>query len=124
LLTGPEQPDSMENFFLRASYHSSPGNLNPLHKLYIPPSSIDVPANFPDVEMPQFLYGDRLRWKANHPTTDWGIVIGRFYSFAPHCRCWQWCYLIWLDPNSPSSDWLRADIAWEDDLEPFESELL
>jgi hypothetical protein len=114
----------MENFFLWASCHPFPGNLNPLHKLHIPPSSIDVPANFSDVEMPQFLYGDRLRWKANNPTTDWGIVIGRFYSFAPHCRCWRWCYLIWLDPNSLSSDWLRADIAWEDDLEPFESELL
>jgi hypothetical protein len=116
----------MENFFLRASSscHSFPSTLNPLNKLHIPPSFVDIPASFPDVEMPQFLYGDRLCWKTNNQTTDWGIVIGRFYSFAPHRRCWRWCYLIWLDPDSLSSAWLRADIAWEDDLEPLETELL
>lgn len=78
---------------------------------------LDLPANFPDVEIPRFLYGDRLRWIAKTDNTDWGTVIGRFYSFAPHACCWQWCYLIWLDPNSPSVTWVRADIAWEEDLE-------
>jgi hypothetical protein len=80
------------------------------------PSS-DLPTNFPDVEIPRFLYGDRLRWMADGEANDWGIVIGRFYRFAPHCDRWQWCYLIWLDPASPSSAWVRADIAWEDDLQ-------
>jgi hypothetical protein len=42
--------------------------------------------------MPRFLYGDRLRWIAHGETPDWGIAIGRFYSFAPHCRRWRWCY--------------------------------
>ncbi len=82
----------------------------------------DLPANFPDVEMPRFLYGDRLRWFSNGEPTDWGIAIGRFYSFAPHRYCWQWCYLIWLDADSPSAAWVQADIAWEDDLEPLETE--
>ncbi|NEQ46962.1 MAG: hypothetical protein F6K00_26840 [Leptolyngbya sp. SIOISBB] len=72
--------------------------------------------------MPRFLYGDRLCWKTQNDTTDWGIVIGRFYSFAPHRCHWHWCYLIWLDPDSPSAAWVKADIAWEDDLEPLETE--
>ncbi|WP_242036456.1 hypothetical protein [Leptolyngbya sp. FACHB-321] len=82
----------------------------------------DLPANFPDVEVPRFLYGDRLRWLSNGELTDWGIAVGRFYSFAPHRCCWHWCYLIWLDPDSPSAAWVQADIAWEDDLEPLEAE--
>lgn len=80
----------------------------------------DLPTAFPDVESPCFLLGDRLRWISNKETTDWGIAIGRFYSFAPHCEQWQWCYLIWLDPDSPSSAWVRADIAWEEDLEAYD----
>jgi hypothetical protein len=77
-----------------------------------------------DLSQPRFLYGDRLRWISNHDTTDWGVAIGRFYSFAPHCCRWHWCYLIWLDPDSPSTTWVKADIAWEDDLEPFDAEAM
>lgn len=95
---------------------------NPLSSLHLPAPTTDLPATFPDVEMPRFLYGDRLRWISNGETTDWGIAIGRFYSFAPHRCRWAWCYLIWLDPASPSSAWVTADIAWETDLEPLEAE--
>ena len=90
--------------------------LNPGH-LHLP-STTDLPAVFPHVEAPRFHYGDRLRWVPHGNATDWGLVIGWFYSYAPHSRRWQWCYLIWLDPASPSAAWVRADIAWEDDLEP------
>ena len=93
-----------------------------LASLQLSPPAADLPAIFPNVEVPRFLYGDRLRWISNHETTDWGIAIGRFYSFAPHCCRWCWCYLIWLDPYSPSSAWLNADTAWESDLEPLEVE--
>ena len=72
--------------------------------------------------MPRFLYGDRLCWMSDGEVTDWGTVIGKFYSFAPHYDRWRWCYLLWLDIDSPSSAWLTADIAWEDDLEPRERE--
>lgn len=82
-------------------------------------SSADLPAAFPNVETPRFQYGDRVRWISEKETSDWGITIGRFYSFAPHCDRWCWCYLIWLDSSSPSSAWVRADIAWEDDLETY-----
>ncbi|MBW4482094.1 MAG: hypothetical protein KME14_06095 [Tildeniella torsiva UHER 1998/13D] len=85
-------------------------------------ASTDLPATFPEVEVPHFLYGDRLCWTSNGETTDWGIVIGRFYGFAPHCYGWRWCYLIWLDVHSPSAAWVSADIAWEEDLEPLETE--
>ncbi|WP_242043574.1 hypothetical protein [Leptolyngbya sp. FACHB-671] len=93
-----------------------------LATLHLPPPPTDLPDTFPDVEMPRFLYGDRLCWLSNGETTDWGIAIGRFYSFAPHCCRWCWCYLIWLDPDSPSSAWVAADIAWEEDLQPLEAE--
>ena len=94
----------------------------PLTRLHLPPHASELPATFPDVEIPRFLYGDRLSWTTQNDTTDWGIVIGRFYSFAPHRCHWHWCYLIWLDTDSPSAVWVRADIAWEDDLEPLETE--
>jgi hypothetical protein len=88
----------------------------------LPPPTADLPATFPDVEMPRFLYGDRLCWICEGEVSDRGIVIGRFYSFAPHRCCWNWCYLIWLDPDSPSSAWIAADVAWEEDLQPVEAE--
>ncbi len=88
--------------------------------LAFPPPSIDLPANFPNVGTPRYLYGDKLRWIGDDHNTDWGVVSGRFYSFAPHHCTWTWCYLIWLDKLSPSSLWTVADIAWENDLEPLE----
>jgi hypothetical protein len=93
----------------------------PLASLQHAPTSTDLPAAFPNVEVPQFLYGDRLCWISDGEVTDWGIVIGRFYSFAPHYDRWRWCYLLWLDSNSPSAAWLCADVAWENDLKPFDS---
>ncbi len=89
-------------------------------KLHLPPPTEDLPVDFPDIETPRFSYGDRLCWKTNDTNTDHGTVIGKFYSFAPHCRRWRWCYLIWLDTNSPSAAWVRADTAWESDLQTFE----
>jgi hypothetical protein len=86
------------------------------------PSSTGLPANFPNVQTPRYLYGDKLRWIFDGDKADWGIVSGRFYSFAPHHGAWMWCYLIWLDKLSPSSPWTVADIAWEDDLEPADEE--
>ena len=86
------------------------------------PLSLDLPAKFPNVETPRYLYGDKLRWIGDDDKTDWGVVSGRFYSFAPHRGAWTWCYLIWLDKNSPSATRIVADIAWENDLEPVDEE--
>jgi hypothetical protein len=97
----------------------APGLIN----LKYPDASIELPANFSDVaKTPRFLYGDRLRWLSNESDTDWGIVIGRFYSFASHRCAWSWCYLIWLSKDCPSAAWTSADIAWEEDLEPMSEE--
>ena len=108
--------------YLNAIRHPPLDTFTPLTKLHLPSPATDLPTNFPDVEIPRFLYGDRLCWTAQGEITDWGTVIGRFYSFAPHGCRWHWCYLIWLDPDSPSAAWVRADIAWEGDLEPLETE--
>lgn len=83
----------------------------------IPQPSVDLPVSFPKVETPRFMDGDKLRWIPCGKDTDWGVVIGRFYGFAPHHYCWTWCYILWLDKNSPSAAWTVADIAWEEDLE-------
>lgn len=97
----------------------APGLIN----LKYPDASIELPANFPDIaKTPRFLYGDRLRWLSHESDTDWGIVIGRFYSFASDRCCWSWCYLIWLSKDSKSAAWTSADIAWEEDLEPISEE--
>ena len=93
-----------------------------LSNLPMPPPATALPLAFPAVERSRFLYGDRLRWLTNSQTTDWGVVIGSFYSFAPHRCNWHWCHLIWLDPDSPSAMWVTADMAWEDDLEPMVTE--
>lgn len=109
--------------YLDAIRRTAPEEVKPLNQLHLPPPAIDLPTDFPtNAEMPQFLYGDRLCWLSQGEITDWGIVIGRFYSFAPHRCRWCWCYLIWLDSDSPSVAWVRADIAWEEDLEPLETE--
>ncbi|HBL13656.1 MAG TPA: hypothetical protein DD379_20110 [Cyanobacteria bacterium UBA11162] len=64
-----------------------------------------------------FQIGDRIKWKAlSNCSSDWGIVIGRFYTYARHRLQWGWKYIIWLDENSPSSAWTVADTAWEEDL--------
>ena len=82
--------------------------------------SIDLPANFPNVQTPRYSEGDKLRWILDSDKIDWGVAIGRFYSFAPHRCAWMWCYLIWLDKLSPSYPWTVADTAWENDLELLE----
>lgn len=109
--------------YLNAIRHGSTDIPPSLVHLVFPPPSIDLPANFPNVQTPRYLYGDKLRWISEGDKTDWGVAISRFYSFAPHLCAWTWCYLIWLDKLSPSSPWTVADIAWENDLEPMEDAL-
>lgn len=86
--------------------------------------SIDLPVNFPDAQVPYFLYGDQLRWISDSGDTDWGVVVGRFYSFAPHRCCWMWGYLIWLNKDSPSATRKVTDTVWEEELKPLVMEEL
>lgn len=75
-----------------------------------------LPINFPNVKTPDYAEGKTVRWKSAIENSDWGIVLGRFYAYAPHRCCWAWKYVVLLDKNSPSSDWCVADVAWENDL--------
>jgi len=85
--------------------------------LQIPLPSIDLPAHFLKTITPRYQEGDRVRWRPISNTTDWGIVIGRFYT-QHHCQ-WTVYYIVKLDRNSPSAAWIVADTAWEEDLEPI-----
>jgi hypothetical protein len=38
---------------------------------------------------PWRMRSDKLRWIPDGERTDWGIAIGRFYSFAPHHCAWM-----------------------------------
>ncbi len=81
--------------YLNLIRHSNQDIVPGLINLKYPDASIELPANFPDVaKTPRFLYGDRLRWLSTQSDTDWGIVIGRFYSNASDRCGWSWCYLI------------------------------
>jgi len=109
--------------YLEMMRQGSKNDLTGSINLEFPPPSVDLPANFPDeAEPPRFLYGDKLRWIPVNGDSDFGTVIGRFYSFASHHCSWQWCYLIWLDKESPSAVLAVADTAWEEDLEPMVKE--
>lgn len=83
--------------------------------------SCKLTPNFADALTPRFLDGARVRWVAVDENREWGVVMGRFYAFALHLCSWTWRYVVWLDSDSPSAEWIVADTAWENDLEPMEA---
>lgn len=96
--------------------------LSELIQRELPRVRLELPTHFPNVPPPHLEDGTLVRWAfpdSNH--ADYGVVLGRFYNYAPHHQAWMWCYLIWLDKQSPSAAWIVADTAWEDDLEPLDS---
>ncbi len=84
------------------------------YEIQLPDSGL--PSNFPNVEMPHYAEGKTVRWKSALENSDWGIVLGRFYAYAPHLCRWTWKYVVLLDSNSPSEEWCVADVAWQNDL--------
>ena len=66
------------------------------------PLPADSPSFFLDAQLPRFPFGSVLRWipMDDCGLTDWGIVIGRYYGYAPESGRWMWCYLLLLDPDS------------------------
>ena len=75
-----------------------------------------LPINFPDVKTPDYAEGKKVRWKSAIENSDWGIILGHFFAYAPHLCRWTWKYVVLLDSNSPSEEWCVADVAWQDDL--------
>ncbi|HEY9602089.1 MAG TPA: hypothetical protein V6C85_10800 [Allocoleopsis sp.] len=102
--------------YLNAIRHGDSDVIFDPMKVEIPPPSIELPESFPDEATPRYQEGDRVRWRPLADTTNWGVVIGRFY--ARHLCRWTVGYLIRLDRDSPSAAWTVADTAWEEDLEP------
>ncbi|MDY7015666.1 MAG: hypothetical protein SVX43_19145, partial [Cyanobacteriota bacterium] len=90
------------------------------------PLPVDSPAFFLEAQPSRYKFGEVLRWipleDEEIALIDWGIVIGRFYGYAPERCRWMWCYLLLLDPDSPSARWCVVDTAWENDLERFDDE--
>lgn len=61
---------------------------------------LELPPNFPEqVSPPLFLLGDCLRYLPVNGLSDFGIVIGRYFSYATHQGTWTWRYILWLDPD-------------------------
>ncbi len=84
--------------------------------LEIPTPTTKALDNFPANAKPRYREGDSVKWQSPNNISDWGVIIGHFYAYAKHNCQWGICYLIWLDVNSPSADWVVADTAWEEDL--------
>jgi hypothetical protein len=105
--------------YLNAIRHGDSDVICDPTKLEIPLPSTDLPANFPNDAIPRYEEGDRIMWQPLTNTTDWGIVIGRFYAYARHQCQWTVCYLVLLAQDSPSATWTVTDTAWEEDLEPI-----
>lgn len=84
-----------------------------------PPTSQErlLPQNFPlQTPSPKFQLGDHVRF-VPMPAEDYGTIVGIQFTLAEHLQDWVWRYVIWLDDQSPSRQWTRTDLAWEDDLQ-------
>jgi hypothetical protein len=78
------------------------------------PQSANLPSDFPNsAPEPHFDFGTIVSVNSS----EWGVVIGRFYNYAAHRCCWMWRYILWLDSTSLSAAWVVAATAWEEDLQ-------
>lgn len=83
------------------------------------PPNLELPSDLESRLSRGFNYGTAVQWIPETGDTappDFGIVIGKFLSYAPHTSDWGICHLIWLDIKSPSRAWTQTDIAWMEDL--------
>lgn len=84
-----------------------------------PAQSSCLPTGFPQsVAPPKLWIGSRCRWGC-----DTGTIIGQVFTALEAIEesiGGVWLYLLWLDAESPSRQWLIADWAEEDDLEPLQ----
>lgn len=127
MIHSSEEPESqfvLENFPASAYPRLNTLNLNVLRGAAL--AGIDLPTHFPDViNSPKYPIGSRCRWVPT-PATDWGTVIGQIYvpsrTENKAATQWNWAYLLLLDPNSPSRQWLAADWVDEENLEPLPDE--
>lgn len=85
---------------------------------------IDMPTWSLDTTRPVFRLGEVVQWipfdETEKALTDWGIVVGKFYGYAPQSLKWMWCYLVLLDPDCLAAQWGMVDTAWENELEHWQ----
>lgn len=102
--------------YLNAIRHSNADVFNGSISLEFPQSA-SLPSDFPDgLKTPRFLYGDKVAIVPVGDGSEWGVVIGCFYNYAPHRCRWMWRYVVWLDKASLSASWIVATTVWEEDL--------
>lgn len=82
-----------------------------------------TPDQLPEaIQSPKYAIGDRCRWLPAN-TADWGTIIGQVITPVEPVQFttpqWVWLYLVLLDLDSPSRQWVTTDWAEEDDLERF-----
>ncbi|MGK7930887.1 MAG: hypothetical protein AB4041_05570 [Microcystaceae cyanobacterium] len=89
---------------------------NPISEEYSPLNHL--PNTF---RTPLFKIGDLLRYIPENDSSplDQGKIIGLYYCYAVHQGTWMWRYVLWLDEDSPSRDWLKATVVWESDVEVY-----
>lgn len=70
---------------------------------------------------PRFKIGKKLRYipETDSSPIDRGQIIGFYYCYAVAKAIWMWRYVLWLDEDSPSRDWLKTTVVWEDDVEVY-----
>ncbi len=127
MIHSSEEPESQ--FVLESFPKSAHPRLNTLNLPVLRGTAfagIGLPTHFPDgINSPKYPIGSRCRWVPN-PATDWGTVIGQIYvpsrTENKAATQWIWTYLLLLDPNSPSRQWLVADWVDEENLEPLPTE--
>lgn len=108
----------VSDYFNTLRYRSDDLLPNPIHLEVL---SCDLPPNFADALPPRYVEGTRVRWVSVDENREWGVILGRFYAFALHLCAWSWRYVVWIESDSPSAEWIVADTAWENDLEPMEA---
>lgn len=80
------------------------------------PQSVELP-NLLNTPPPNYSIGSKVRLTPIDGATEWGTLIGNYLAYAPRVREWQWKYILFLDKDSPSADWVKTTNAWQDEIE-------
>ena len=80
------------------------------------PQSVELP-NLLNTPPPDYSIGTKVRLIPIDDATEWGTIIGNYLCYAEHHCKWQWKYILFLDFDSPSADWVKTTFAWQDEIE-------
>ena len=80
------------------------------------PQGVELP-NLLNTPPPDYSIGSKVRLTPIDGATEWGTLIGYYLCYAEHHCKWQWKYILFLDFDSPSADWVKTTNAWQDEIE-------